>query len=323
VVDAPPDVGYQAELERVWKPENFGGKYWGETGCSGAAGIAERVSIKLLQRIGVPAAVEHVRRFGIDGVAIPENLSLALGSGGVAPLELAAGYGVRQRRFVEPFHRPCRADGELLYAARPAICPDCNPPRETVLPAEPETPELITDVRELFPPQRAARAISPQNAYLMTDMLKEVVRAGSGARARRELERNDMAGKTGTTNEGRETWFVGFNADVVGAAWVGFDQDRPLGGNEQGGITAIPMWIDYMREALGGLPEHTRPRPPGIVEYRINPLNGLIASDGAANSIFEKFDIDHVPEREPDAAFSSPSDVLAPGTQVRPGEPIF
>jgi penicillin-binding protein 1A len=328
VVDAPPDVGYQAELERVWKPENFGGKYWGETRLRVALRESlNAVSIKLLQRIGVPAAVEHVRRFGFDGVAIPENLSLALGSGGVAPLELAAGYAVFANGGyrVEPYFidRVTTADGELLYAARPAICPDCNTPRETVLPPEPETPELITDVRELFPPQRAARAISPQNAYLMTDMLKEVVRAGSGARARRELERNDMAGKTGTTNEGRDTWFVGFNADVVGAAWVGFDQDRPLGGKEQGGFTAIPMWIDYMREALGGLPEHTRPRPPGIVEYRINPLNGLIASDGAANSIFEKFDIDHVPEREPDAAFSSPSDVLAPGTQVRPGEPIF
>jgi penicillin-binding protein 1A len=154
-------------------------------------------------------------------------------------------------------------------------------------------------------------------------MLQDVVRAGTGNRARRELGRDDLSGKTGTTNEGRDTWFVGFNADLVGAAWVGFDQDRPLGGNEQGGITAIPMWIGFMAEALAGLPEHMLQRPPGIVEYRINPLNGLIASDSAVNSIFEKFDIDNVPEREPDAGFSNPFDVLAPGTQVRPGEPIF
>jgi penicillin-binding protein 1A len=247
----------------------------------------------------------------------------------VAPLELAAGYSVFANGGyrVKPYFidRVTAADGEVLYAAEPAICTDCNtPPDAEVLP-EPETPGLIADVTELFPSQREApRAISPQNAYLITDMLQDVVRAGTGNRAKRELGRNDMAGKTGTTNEGHDTWFVGFTADVVGVAWVGFDQDRPLGGNEQGGVTAIPMWIGFMREALGGLPEHTLPRPPGIVEYRINPLNGLVASDDAANSIFEKFDIDNVPEREPDAGFSSPFDVQTPGTPpIRPGEQIF
>jgi len=329
VVDAPPDVGYQAALERVWKPENFGGKYHGETRLRVALRESmNAVSIKVLQRVGVPAVVEHVRRFGFDGVAVPENLSLALGAGGVAPLELAAGYAVFANGGyrVQPYFidRVTTADGELLYAAQPSICAECNTPPETTVVAEPETPELITDVTQLFPAQRAApRAISPQNAYLITDMLQDVVTSGSGARARRELKRDDMSGKTGTTNEGRDTWFVGFNADVVGAAWVGFDQDRPLGGNEQGGVTAIPMWIGFMREALGGLPEHTLARPPGIVEYRINPQNGLIASDSTANAIFEKFDIDNLPEREPDSGFVSPFNALEPGTQARPGEQIF
>ena len=330
VVDAPPDIGYQAALERVWRPENFGGKYNGETRLRVALQESmNAVSIKVLQRIGVPQAVEHVKRFGFTGVAVPENLSLALGAGGVAPLELVTGYAVFANGGyrVEPYFidRVTSADGELLYAAEPTICPDCNTPPETVVAPEPETPELITKVTELFPPQRAApRAISPQNAYLITDMLQDVVRAGTGNRARRELGRNDMAGKTGTTNEGRDTWFVGFTADIVGAAWVGFDQDRLLGGNEQGGVTAIPMWIGFMREALGGLPEHTLPRPPGIVEYRINPLNGLIAGDDSANSIFEKFDIDNVPEREPDTGFSSPFGVLTPGTpRGLPGDQIF
>lgn len=329
VNDAPPDVGYQAALERVWRPENFGGIYHGETRLRVALRESlNAVSIRMLQRVGVPQAVEHVRRFGFEGVAVPENLSLALGSGGVAPLELATGYAVFANGGyrVAPYFidRVTTADGELLYAAEPFVCAECNTPPETPVIEEPETPRLISDVAELFPPQRAApRAISPQNAFLITDMLQDVVRSGTGARARRELERNDMAGKTGTTNEGRDTWFVGFNADVIGAAWVGFDQDRPLGGNEQGGITAIPMWIDYMREALGGLREHTLPRPPGIVEYRINPLNGLIASDGTANAIFEKFEIDKLPEREPDAGFVDPFNVLRPSTQARPGEQIF
>jgi penicillin-binding protein 1A len=328
VVDAPPDVGYQAALERVWKPENFGGEYFGEIRLREALRRSlNAVSIKLLQRIGVPAAVEHVKRFGFSGVAVPENLSLALGSGGVAPLELATGYAAFANGgyHVEPYFidRVMTADGELLYAAQPRICPDCNSPPETVATPQPETPALVTDATQLYPAQNAApRAISAQNAYLITDMLFDVVRAGTGNRARRELERDDMAGKTGTTNEGRDTWFVGFTADVVGAAWVGFDQDRPLGGNEQGGVTAIPMWIGYMREALRGLPEHLLPRPPGIVEYRINPANGLIAGANTPNSIFEKFDIDNVPERERDAPAPNPFDVVTPGSQVRPGEPI-
>ena len=105
-------------------------------------------------------------------------------------------------------------------------------------------------------------------------MLWDVVRRGTGNRARRELERNDLAGKTGTTNEGRDTWFVGFNANIVGASWVGFDDNRPLGGNEQGSSAALPMWIGFMREAFAGTPEQRPRRPRGIVEHRINPDDG-------------------------------------------------
>ena len=154
-------------------------------------------------------------------------------------------------------------------------------------------------------------------------MLKDVVTRGSGTRAL-TLGRKDLAGKTGTTNEGRDTWFVGFNANLVGAAWVGFDQFRPLGGTEQGGRTAIPMWIDFMREALAGTAERLPARPPGIVEYRINPTTGLIAGDGTFDSIFEKFDIDHLPDREENTGFVAPLDALDPGAGARPaGEPIF
>jgi len=156
-------------------------------------------------------------------------------------------------------------------------------------------------------------------------MLRDNVVRGSGARARRELGRNDLAGKTGTTNEGRDTWFVGFNTNLVGAAWVGFDdQNRPLGASEQGSRTALPMWIGFMSEALAGTAERTLARPPGIVEYRIDPATGRIASDRRPDGIFEKFDIDHLPEREPDDLFSDPLNALEPGAEARPssGEPI-
>jgi len=154
-------------------------------------------------------------------------------------------------------------------------------------------------------------------------LLKDVVRGGTAARAHTAFpERSDLAGKTGTTNEGRDTWFVGFNSDVVSAVWVGFDQDRSLGGTEQGGRTALPMWIDYMREALANEPEHTLARPVGIVEYRINPTSGLIANDAERDTVFEKFDIDNVPPREPAQGFVSP-DSTTPTTPTHAGDPLF
>jgi penicillin-binding protein 1A len=165
--------------------------------------------------------------------------------------------------------------------------------------------------------------ISAQNAYLISDMLWDVVRRGTGNRARRELGRNDLAGKTGTTNDGRDLWFVGFNANIVGASWVGFDQFRPLGVYEQGSSAALPMWIGFMSEALAETPEQRPKRPLGIVEHRINPTSGKIAADDAPDAIFEKFDIDHLPEREV-GAFSAPFDPLDPDAEAAPSRaPIF
>jgi penicillin-binding protein 1A len=332
VIDAPLDLGYQAALERVWRPENFGGKYFGPSLIRDALlESMNSVAVRTLQAIGVPAAVEHVKRFGFDDTAIPKDLSLALGSGGVAPVALAAGYAVFANGgyrvgnyFID---RVTTADGELLYAARPAICAECNTPRETPPPVEAETEELVADATDLYPRQHAAeRVISARNAYLISDMLRDNVVRGSGARARRELGRNDLAGKTGTTNEGRDTWFVGFTVNLVAAAWVGFDdQNRPLGVSEQGSRTALPMWIGFMSEALAGAAERAVVRPPGIVEYRIDPATGLIANDCRPDSVFEKFDIDHLPEREPTATFcSGPLNPLDP-SETRPssGEPIF
>ncbi len=323
VNDEPPDVGYQPALERVWRPDNFKGQYHGPTRLRIALQESmNAVSIRVMQKVGVPTTVQYVRRFGFDEVAVPNDLSLALGAGGVAPLDLATAYatfangGYHVHSYF--IQRIQDANGEVLFDADPTFCPDCNTPQPALEapPAATGPPELITDRADLYPDLHAApRIVTPQNAYLLTDMLKDVVRAGTGAEARRALHRGDLAGKTGTTNDGRDTWFVGFNADVVAAAWVGFDQDRPLGVLEQGGYTAIPMWIDYMREALARQPEHAMARPPGIVEYRIDPSNGLIASDANSSAIFEKFEAGSLPDREPDAA--------SPATHARSEEHIF
>ena len=297
------------------------------------------VSIRITKAMGVPTVARYARKFGFDDTAIPNNLSIALGAGGIAPLDLVTGYATFANGGYRVDHyfiqRIANAAGEVVYETKPAfVCADCGqrrrPQRPTVARGRPRRHRA----RSRKPPRPtstsptsnavAPQIITPQNAYLMTDLLKDVVRGGTAARANRAFpERKDLAGKTGTTNEGHDTWFVGFNSDVVAAAWVGFDQDRSLGGREQGGVTAIPMWIDYMREALANEPEHTLPRPVGIVEYRINPTSGLIANDATRDTVFEKFDIDNVPAREPDQGFVSPDSTTPSTTPARAGDPLF
>jgi penicillin-binding protein 1A len=328
VLDAPVDAGYQPTLERVWRPENFGGEYFGPSRLREALlKSMNSVSVRMTQSMGVPTARSHVKLFGFDDQAAPNDLTLALGAGSVAPVSIAGGYATFANGGykVTPYFidRVVDADGELLYETKPLYCPECNTPPETPVQLEPEEPELVADATELYPQQRAApRIISAQNAYLISDMLWDVVRRGTGAQARVQLERNDLAGKTGTTNEGRDTWFVGFNANVIGASWVGFDQFRPLGASEQGARTALPMWISFMREALAGTDARRPKRPLGIVEHRINPESGKIADDGTPNTIFEKFDIEHLPERE-EGGFSTPSGVFDSDTGAQPASNPF
>jgi penicillin-binding protein 1A len=126
----------------------------------------------------------------------------------------------------------------------------------------------------------------------MTDLLKDVIRRGTGQRAR-ALGRDDIAGKTGTTNDGRDAWFSGFNPDLVATAWVGFDQERPLGAQEEGARTALPMWIYFMREALDGVTQHRLPMPDGVVTARITPVP---TETGEAPAEFEYFLADHLPD---------------------------
>ena len=140
----------------------------------------------------------------------------------------------------------------------------------------------------------APASISPQNDYLMTDMMSDVVRRGTATRAL-QLKRGDIAGKTGTTNDRRDAWFCGFNSALVGAAWVGFDQEKSLGPGEEGSRTALPMWIYFMGEALQGVPELRRTPPPGLVTMRISADSGLTARPGDPNAIFETFMAGHLP----------------------------
>jgi penicillin-binding protein 1A len=166
----------------------------------------------------------------------------------------------------------------------------------------------------------APQAISPQNAFLMTDMMSDVVRRGTATRAR-ALQRDDLAGKTGTTNDRRDAWFLGYTPDLVGAAWVGFDQERSLGPREEGGRTALPMWVYFMGEALRGSAQRRAAAPAGMVTMRISPDSGEPARPGDPEAIFETFIAGHVPQAG-NASFESGN----PGAAVpedRGGDPLF
>ena len=150
-------------------------------------------------------------------------------------------------------------------------------------------PELFADVNV------APQVVSPQNAFLVQDMMRDVVKRGTGRRAM-ALGRQDLSGKTGTSNDRRDAWFGGFNGDIATIVWVGYDDDQPLGPGEEGSRTALPIWVEFTRIALNGVPEHQMPMPEGIVSVLIDKETGCPARAGQRNVTFEVFREGHVPE---------------------------
>ncbi|NBX41318.1 MAG: peptidase, partial [Gammaproteobacteria bacterium] len=266
---------------------------------------------------GLRAATDYVTRFGFDKASLPNNLTLALGSMDVTPLQVATGYTVFANGGyrVEPYFIDRIEDpkGNVVFRAEPRMVArecDAPTPETTASAGTPSAPSGSDDPNvdaadaeaPLAPPRGCAwpaeriapRVISAANAWLMTDMMREVITRGTGRRAL-ALGRGDLAGKTGTTNEARDTWFNGFNSDLVASVWVGFDQSRPLGEGEEGSRTAVPIWVSFMREALRTVPERTRPMPPGLVQARISPTTGELAGVDDAGAIFETFLEGHLP----------------------------
>lgn len=294
VINDAPIVFEDAALEGAWRPQNINRASLGPVRMREALYRSlNQVSIRIMHALGPAYAIEHIQRFGLSRDELPQNLSLALGTLQTTPLRLANAYAVFANGgfLTEPYFidRIQDSSGQVVFASKPKYaCADC--PRGDGSGAA--TGEANTD--SVSAPQTAnvenvaPRAISPQNAYLMTDMLMDVVRRGTATRAL-ELKRFDIAGKTGTTQEGRDTWFCGFNADLVGVAWVGFDQERSLGPGEQGGRTALPIWIKFMAEALRGRPEHRLPAPSGLETRLISSVTGRAARPGDADAIFETF----------------------------------
>ena len=289
LINDAPVVFDDPGLEDTWRPENYSGRFFGPTRLREALVHSRNlVSIRVLRAIGINSTIDYVSRFGFDKRAMPHNLSLALGSGVVTPLELASGYAVfaNSGYRVTPYFIDHIEDinGKILETTTPnRVCKEC------------ETETSPSD--QVQPAHNAPRVITAQNAYLMTSMMRDVIRRGTGRKAR-VLGRHDIAGKTGTTNDQRDAWFAGFNPEVATVAWVGFDDTHPLGNAETGGRAALPMWIDFMRAALQDIPDHPPEQPPGLVTVRIDPSTGLLADSKDRKAIFETFFANHVPTRE-------------------------
>jgi penicillin-binding protein 1A len=319
ILDAPVVIS-SSELEAVWRPINYSGRFYGPTRMREALKRSMNlVSVRLLLfETGIGNAVRHIEKFGFGDAALPRNGSLALGAGAASPLDMAQGYATLANggHAIKPYvidaiYGP---EGETLYRADPAIVCDACVPREPAFTYGDERQEELTldemiEIATVYQPDAttapelfeginiAPQTVSPQNAFLIQDMMRDVVRAGTGRRAM-VLGRNDLSGKTGTSNDRRDAWFGGFNADIATIVWVGYDDDLPLAPGEEGSRTALPIWVEFSRIALRGVPENQMPMPDGIVSVLIDRESGCPARAGQRNVIFEVFREGHVPECE-------------------------
>lgn len=291
LINDAPIVLDNLSNDEIWRPENDSGRFYGPTRLRNALTFSRNlVSIRVLQRLGLERFVDYVDRVGFDTGEISKNLTLALGTHAYTPLEIATGYAVIANGGfqVRPhlIDRIEDARGTVVFAADPlTACANC----ET---AQDDSEEEILRMEDLMATDEVTRRPAPRVmdkrvSYVMTSMLKDVIRRGTGRRAR-VLERGDIAGKTGTTNGPRDAWFSGFSPELVATAWVGFDDYSLLGRREFGGTAALPIWINFMREAL---PPEQPPTamPEGVVRLRIDGATGQRVSGAPKGSIFEYF----------------------------------
>ena len=305
ILDAPVVLD-SLDPDQSWRPkDNSGEKFFGPMRLREALVYSRNlVSVRLLQDIGLEYTRNYVTRFGFDKSQLPDDLTLAIGTAEASPLQMVTAYatfangGFKVNSYY--IGRIEDAAGNALFQAQPAIaCFDCSRAMPTPAPAHGALLDASDrDGKSLIAPKDLApQVLRPQISYLLANIMGDVILRGTGVRAR-AVGRDDIAGKTGTTNEAHDAWFSGFNGDLVTTVWVGFDQDRSLGPGEEGGRTAVPIWTYFMREALAGTPRHPVPVPDGLVTVRINPDTGLLASADNPNGIMEKFVEGNLPKPE-------------------------
>lgn len=254
-----------------WEPQNYDEKFSGPTRLRAALIKSKNtVSIRVMSAIGARFAQNYVTKFGFNAKDHPPYLSTALGAGSTTLWQMAAAYSVfaNSGYRVSPYliERVVDNGGNVIESVKPN-----------------------THVSQ-------TRVIDQRNAFIMTSMMQDVIRMGTG-RPALSLGRDDIAGKTGTTNDQMDVWFAGYNPKEVAIAWMGYDQPKSLGKDETGGRTALPIWINYMKKALANTPVYKYIIPEGVLQLKINPNNGLQVSDND-NGIFEYFYDENLPNQQ-------------------------
>ncbi|HSE00499.1 MAG TPA: penicillin-binding protein 1A [Burkholderiales bacterium] len=265
--DAPLTFTAAQTGSEPWEPKNFDGKFEGPMRLRTALSKSKNlVSVRILQAISPQYAQDYIARFGFDPKLHPPYLTMALGAGNATPLQMVSAYAVFANGGyrVAPYfiERVEDAKGNVLLAAKPAAAG-----------------------------AGAERVIDARNAFIMTTIMRDVMRTGTGARALK-LGREDLAGKTGTTNEFVDAWFCGYVSGLVSVAWIGFDSPHTLGRNETGAQAALPMWMAYMGTVLDGVPEQPLEAPGGVVALHVNPDTGLRVADaqgGLVDYFYQEF----------------------------------
>ncbi|XKH60801.1 penicillin-binding protein 1A [Halomonas sediminis] len=285
VNDAP--VVLQDGSDELWRPVNSSRDFRGPTRLRSALARSRNlVTIRVLQAIGLDHTINYLEGFGFAPGRLPRGLSLALGSASLTPMEMTNAYAILANGGykVSPWiiERVTRInDDQLIEQATPHVaCPECSESQETVTIGGRDYPV-------------APRVADAAAVYILRDMLRDVIEVGTG-RAALSLERDDIVGKTGTTNGQRDAWFAGYNSDLVTTVWVGKDNNETIA--EYGANAALPVWIDFMGEALEGRPEAVLERPENIVTVRVDPTTGRRLPNDQSGGISEIFHSDHLPE---------------------------
>ncbi len=308
LVNDAPIVFVDEYLDKVWRPKNDTNTFLGPIRLREALYKSRNlVSIRLLQAMGVGKTIDYITRFGFNKQDLPPNLSLALGTATLTPMEIATGWATFANGGykITPFiiDKIESRNGDTLFVANPPTVPQdtsatdglAAPTTESfTVNAAPVPGEAPGTAAAPQTPAVAERIVDARTTYILNSMLQDVIKRGTGRRAL-ALGRSDIAGKTGTTNESKDAWFSGYNADYVTTVWTGFDQPESLGRREFGGTVSLPIWMNYMAAALKDKPPHVQPEPEGMLSLRVDPASGRAATPSTPGAYFELFKAEDTP----------------------------
>lgn len=305
-----------------YRPQNYERNFVGPLTLREAMKDSRNVpAVRLYDQVGADQVLDFAGRFGFQTQNFPRNdLTVALGSQDVQPMEMAIGYAMLANGGyrIEPtlIKRIETATGVIYEADQAVVCEACA--IQDYRPIQVSTNADSEPGTDLTPIRIAEPVVDSRIAYIMNTMLRTVIEGGSGRRVAREMSRRDLMGKTGTTNGPSELWFTGFNRDIATSVFIGFDVPEPVGESEQGATVAVPIWIDFMREALEGKPESIMARPDGLVDRLIDRNTGQLARPGQPNTMFELFMVETAPS-EADNRQRAPAPAPTPGRRDNDG----